>query len=129
MWKTEALPPMAILVRLVGVLFNYGVYRNFIAFVLFCTVVVPVFAQTPVLTQHNDNARNGQNASETVLNTSNVNVNQFGKLFAMPSDGQVYAQPLYVPRRMAPAPVRRRSIVQRQPGAAICRKSELPVHR
>src|SRR5580700_1984674 len=97
MWKTEALPPMAILVRLVGVLFNYGVYRNFIAFVLFCTVVVPVFAQTPVLTQHNDNARTGQSSSETILNTSNVNVNQFGKLFTMPADGQVYAQPLYVP--------------------------------
>ena len=26
-----------------------------------------------------------------------MNVNQFGKLFALPTDGQVYAQPLYVP--------------------------------
>ena len=49
------------------------------------------------MTQHNDNARTGQNTSETILNTSNVNVNQFGKLFAMPTDDQVYAQPLYVP--------------------------------
>jgi len=57
---------------------------------------VPAFGQTSVLTQHNDNARTGQNTSETILNTNNGNVNQFGKLFAMPSDGQVYAQPLYV---------------------------------
>ena len=56
---------------------------------------MPAFGQTSVLTQHNDNARTGQNTSETILNTSNVNLNQFGKLFAMPTDDQVYAQPLY----------------------------------
>src|SRR5579862_1928939 len=50
-----------------------------------------------VLTQHNDNARTGQNTAEKILNTTNVNTAQFGKLFAMPSDGQVYAQPLHVP--------------------------------
>jgi hypothetical protein len=44
-----------------------------------------------------DSARTGQDTSETVLNTSNVKVNQFGKLFAMPSDGQIYTQPFYAP--------------------------------
>jgi hypothetical protein len=96
MGKTES-PLIAILARLVGVIFNCDVHRSFGVFVLFCTVVMPAFGQVSVLTQHNDNARTGQNTSETILNTSNVNVNQFGKLFALPSDGQVYAQPLYVP--------------------------------
>ena len=72
-------------------------YRNITAAFLFFVVVLSTSGQTSVLTQHNDNARSGQNTSETILNTSDVNLNQFGKLFAMPSDGQVYAQPLYVP--------------------------------
>ena len=96
MWKTDS-PFISILVRLVGVVFNCDVYQSVGLFVLFCTVAAPASGQTSVLTQHNDNARTGQNTSETILNTANVNVNQFGKLFAMPADGQVYAQPLYVP--------------------------------
>ena len=49
-----------------------------------------------VLTQHNDNTRAGLNDNETVLTTSNVNVQQFGKRFTLPVDDDVYAQPLVV---------------------------------
>src|ERR1700693_2950391 len=54
-------------------------------------------AQVSVWTNHNDNARTGANLNETILNTSNVNVNQFGKLFAYSVDASVYSQPLYIP--------------------------------
>ena len=50
-----------------------------------------------VLTYHNDDMRDGVNSNETILNPSNVNPQQFGKLTALSVDGQIYAQPLYVP--------------------------------
>jgi hypothetical protein len=49
-----------------------------------------------VLTYHSDNARTGQDLAETTLNPSNVNASNFGKLFSDPTDGAIYAQPLYM---------------------------------
>ncbi len=49
-----------------------------------------------VLTQHNDKNRSGLNSHETILTPSVVNSKLFGKLFVLPVDDQVYAQPLVV---------------------------------
>lgn len=54
-------------------------------------------AQVSVTTYRNDLARSGANLSETILTPANVNPAGFGKLFSLPVDGQVYAQPLYMP--------------------------------
>ncbi len=52
---------------------------------------------TGVLTYHNDIGRTGLNANETILTPLNVNMSNFGKLFAYPLDGGSFSQPLYVP--------------------------------
>lgn len=43
-----------------------------------------------------DNARTGAYLTETKLTPQNVNPQQFGKLFTLKVDGDVYAQPLFV---------------------------------
>jgi uncharacterized protein (TIGR03437 family) len=68
---------------------------------LLCSLVIFVcssilFAQVDVLTANYDNNRTNANLSEFVLNKSNVNPAQFGKLYSLTIDGEAYAQPLYV---------------------------------
>jgi len=57
--------------------------------------ILTVYAATDVLTYHNDVARTGQNLTEAILTTTNVNSASFGKLGFYPMDGLVDAQPLY----------------------------------
>ncbi|HEV2619715.1 MAG TPA: hypothetical protein VGU23_07220, partial [Acidobacteriaceae bacterium] len=51
-------------------------------------------AQVDVLTQHNNLARTGVNAHESVLTPANVNRAGFGMLFKRVLDDQLYTQPL-----------------------------------
>ena len=53
-------------------------------------------AQVNILTRSEDNARTGANLNETILTPANVSSATFGKLFTVPTDGQIYAQPLYM---------------------------------
>nr|MBA3826634.1 hypothetical protein [Ktedonobacterales bacterium] len=60
-------------------------------------------ANTSILMQKYNTARTGWNANETHLTTASVNSTNFGRLTSYPVDGQVYAQPLFVPNVVTPA--------------------------
>ena len=59
-------------------------------------IVASASAQVSVTTANYDNERTNSNTQETVLNPGSVNPQSFGKLAALPVDGQIYAQPLFV---------------------------------
>ncbi len=65
------------------------------------TVLTGGFTKAPAITTRSyNNARTGANLQETILVTSNVKPATFGKLFSRQVDGDIYAQPLYVPNMM-----------------------------
>ena len=68
---------------------------SWMAFALL-TAMHSASAQVNVTTYHNDLARTGANTAETILTPANVNSAQFGKLFAVSVQGNVYAQPLFL---------------------------------
>jgi glucose dehydrogenase len=75
--------------------------KRFLALSKFFLVVlgfssIVAAAQVNVYTRSNDNSRTGANLQETILTPANVNSTNFGKLFTVATDGQIYAQPLYV---------------------------------
>ena len=53
-------------------------------------------------TSQHDNARTGANVHETSLTPANVNAASFGKIFSYQVDGDIYAQPLYLPQVAMP---------------------------
>ena len=54
-------------------------------------------ANTAVTTYKEDTARTGNHVTETILNTGTVKQSTFGKRITYAVDGQIYAQPLFLP--------------------------------
>src|SRR5260370_5371939 len=66
------------------------------ALLLFAALCVTSVHSQDVLTYHNNNARTGFDSKETTLTLVNVNSTTFGKLFVVPADGLLDAEPLYL---------------------------------
>jgi hypothetical protein len=89
---------MTFIVRAIGVAKDIGTSsRPLVWSVVFLGTLLSAHAFAfDVIMQRFDTNRTSANLSETTLTTANVNMNQFGRLFNCPVDGQIYAQPLYV---------------------------------
>lgn len=74
-----------------------GVVRSSFCALFLLSALATITAQgKDVVTYHNNMARTGLNAGETILTVSKVNSATFGKLFTFPVDGKIDAQPLYL---------------------------------
>ncbi len=71
-------------------------------FLLSLTLGIQPASHAQVLTAQYDNFRTGADLHERVLTPSNVNTRDFGKLFSRTVDGDVFAQPLYIPSLAIP---------------------------
>ena len=77
-----------------------SLFRSLPALLLFAALCAPTAHSQDVLTYHNNNARTGFDNKETTLTLTNVNSTTFGKLFVVPADGLVDAEPLYLSSRV-----------------------------
>ena len=59
---------------------------------------IALYAQSSVVTYHNDNSRTGQYLNEILLTPASVKSASFEKRYFFALDGAVYAQPLYLSR-------------------------------
>jgi hypothetical protein len=84
--------------------------RRFSLPLLYMMIGIHSAGHAQVLTAQYDNSRTSADLHEKVLKPSNVNTRDFGKLFSRTVDGDVFAQPLYVPSLTIPG-VGKRNVV------------------
>lgn len=84
--------------------------RRYSLTLLFMMIGIQSASHAQVLTAQYDNFRTGADLHETVLKPSNISSRDFGKLFSRTVDGDVFAQPLYVPSLAIPG-VGKRNVV------------------
>jgi Bacterial Ig-like domain (group 3)/MBG domain (YGX type)/PQQ-like domain len=74
---------------------RFSTLANLCLLALLCSTVAAT-AQVNIYQRGYNNSRTNANLQETILTPANVNPTNFGKLFTVPTDGQIYASPLYV---------------------------------
>ena len=70
--------------------------RSFIILLLWMGAYNASAQAVSVWTHRYNNARPGWNAREKILTTQNITTNTFGRLYYLPVDDQIYAQPLVI---------------------------------
>ena len=70
---------------------------NFTILAAILLVNLATICKAQITTAQVDNARTGAYLAEHTLTPGNVNPQQFGKLFTLKVDGDIYAQPLFLP--------------------------------